>query len=268
MKQVDSNRYNKEYFIRVFGQSRYLEDAGYFASEQHSIYQEIAGLVEINPADTVVDYGCGNGNLTFYLASRFRCKIIGIDYSKEAIDICNEKLSQVSNYSAQIKFINCNNNDYVYDFRNIKIVFFCDVLEHMFDEEIETLLKQVKKWNINDEVKIAVHTDSNHYLKFINPFFNLLNILLRKKSLNQIKKESKIDRELHVNLTTPQKLRNKMEKWGYRQVVLRYPSPTEARVKKQLGGLQSIPYLSKMCVYMLKRFGFLSPTFCAVYEKK
>lgn len=268
MKQVNSNRYNKKYYIKAYGQSNFIKDKGYFLSEQSSIYQKIANLVEIRPRDEVVDYGCGNGDLAFYLASKFRCKIKAIDYSEKAIDICNKKLSQVkSSHSARIKFINCN-NDHVHDFENIKIVFFCDVLEHMFDEEIEIVLEQVKKWNVNKKVKIAIHTDNNNYLRFINPLLNLLSILLKIKSLNQIKEESEIDRELHVNLTTPKKLKNKMEKWGYKQLVLKYTPPIKTRVKKQLSGLQNVPYLPEICTFMLVKFDFLSPTFYAVYEKK
>ena len=260
-----SNNYNREYYIKNYGQSGYLKNKGYFLSVHSLIYQEIANLAEIQPGDEVVDYGCGNGDLAFYLVSKFHCKVKAIDYSKEAIDICDEKLKQTGGFNVQIKFIN-SSSKHLPDFENIKIVFFCDVFEHMCDEEIGFVLEQVKKWNINDKVKIVIHTDNNNYLKFINPLFNLLKIFLRKESISQIKKESKIERELHVNLTTPKKLKNKMEKWGYRQITLEYPSPVKTRIEKQLGKLQNIPYLYKTCVFMLRKFIFLTPSFYAVYE--
>ena len=266
MKQVDSKKYNREYYIKVYGQSSYLKDKGYFLDAVHSlIYQEIANLVEIRPDDKVVDYGCGNGDLAFYLASKFHCKVEAIDYSKEAIDICNEKLNQTDGYNVQIKFAT-SNIEHLPDFKNIKIVFFCDVFEHICDEEIEIILKQIKNWNINNKVKIVIHTDNNNYLKFINPLFNLLNLFLRSKSLNQIREENRVERKLHINLTTLKNLKNKMEKWGYKQITLEYPSPVEARIKKQLGKLQNIPYLFKICVFILRKFTFLSPSFYAVYE--
>lgn len=265
MKQVDSNKYNREYYIKAYGQSSYLKNEGYFLSRYSLKYQEIANLAEIQPGDEVVDYGCGNGDFAFYLASKFHCGVKAIDYSKESIDICNEKLKQTGDFNVQIKFIN-SDSELLPDFKNIKIVFFCDVFEHIYDEEIGIILEQMKKWNINDKVKIVVQTDNNNYLKFINPLFNLLRILLRQKSLSQIVKESKSGRELHVNLTAPKKLKNKMEKWGYRQITLKYPSPVKTRVKNQLGKLQNIPYLYKTCVFMLRKFIFLSPSFHAVYE--
>ena len=196
MKQVNSSNFNEEYYIKAYGQSRYIKEKGYFISEQNSIYQKIVDLVEIQSGDEIVDYGCGNGDLTFYLASRFRCKIVGIDYSEEAIDICNRKLSQASGHSSQVTFIYCD-TDYVHDFQNTKIVFFCDVLEHMCDERIKILLKQTKERNIRDKLKVAIHTDNNNHLKFIRPFFDLLNVLLRIKSLNQVKEERRIERDLH-----------------------------------------------------------------------
>ena len=210
MNQVDPNKYNRQYFTRAYGESVYLENQGCFFGVIHNlIYQEIAGLADIGPEDTLVDYGCGNGDLAFYLASKFHCQVKALDYSKSAIDICNEKLKQVCRFNDQIEFIN-NNTDFLPVFKNIKAMFFCDVIEHMTDKEFATILRQAKTWNT--KIKIVVHTDNNSYLMFVNPFFNLFNFLLRNKSLSQIKEEKRVNRDLHINLTTPQKLKNKMRK--------------------------------------------------------
>jgi len=266
MRQVESNKYNKEYYTKNYGSSSLLKNNECFDAMHNLIYQEIANIAGVQPDDRVVDYGCGNGDLAFYLASKYHCNIKAIDYSKEAIDICNKKLKQVKDsLGTQISFINADSKN-LPDFNDIKAVFFCDVLEHMYDEEIEIVLEHVKNWGIDNKAKIIAHTDNEKYLKFIGPLFGLLDILLSNKSLDQIRKEKRTEKELHINLTTPKKLRKKMKKWGYKQTALKYPTPVDTRIKRQLGKLQNIPYLFNICVFMLKKFAFLSPSFYAVYE--
>lgn len=267
MKQVDPNKYNKDYYQRVYGEANFLKNKGYFISRSTPRYEEVINLVKIKRGDTVVDYGCGNGDFAFYVASRYHCEIIAIDYSREAFRICKKKLKQDRNASIKIKFINCG-SEHLSDLLNIKAVFFSDVLEHIYDCEVEFVLNKIRTWDYNRSMKVVVRTDNNNYLKFIAPIFNILNLMLRNKSLKQIIIENRKIKELHVNLMTQGALKNKMKKWGYRQIMTKFPSPTNSRIKNQLGKLICIPYLCEICEYILKKCSFLSPSFYAVFIYK
>lgn len=265
MKQTNAKKYGYEYYENAYGHSIYDSTLNYFTSKHFDIYKEIVNLVKIKPNDKVIDYGCGNGDLAFYLTS-LNCRVTGIDYSKETIDICNEKLKKIKRL-INIDFINCN-NDSLPRFKNVKVVFFCDTIEHMYDEEITVVLEKIKEWNEIDDIQIAIHTDNANYLKFIKPFFDLMFIILKVKTIEQIKEDYNIEQELHVNLTTPRKLQLKMERLGYQQMILSYPEITKERVERQLGELRKIPFLTTFCLFLLKRSQICSPNFYALYKKR
>ena len=267
MKQVNPLSYNKEYYLNEYGESNYSSEGGYFKSSKDTIYSEMANFVDLGPEDKIVDYGCGNGNLSFYLVSRYNCSCVGIDYSKDAIDICNNKLKAVPLYFDKIKFINSNNNQ-KYNFDNIKVVYLCDVVEHMYDQEIEVVLNQMKHWNKEDKIKIVIHIDNNIYLMLIKPVFDLVNILLGNSSIKETIRRNRYVKKRHINLTNPYWFKKKMKKFGFKEVYFRYPTQNmEERIRTQLGSLQKIPFLAELSFFVLKRLSFLNPSFYAIYVK-
>jgi SAM-dependent methyltransferase len=265
MEQVDSTLYSKEYYRNAYGQSRLSDDGSYFETGHLTIFSEMADLLSLTPHDKIVDYGCGNGDLTFFLVSRYGCDCTGIDYSKDAIDICNQKLEMIPQYKGKVRFINTN-NDYQHNFTDIKAVYLADVVEHMYDPEIELVLSQIKKWG--DNVHIVVHTDNTFYLNTIRPIFDWIHILFGIRSWKEVREANRHDRSLHVNLTNPYRLRRLMRKNGFKEVFFKYPTLNqEVLVRNQLGVLQKIPFIVSFSLLALKMFDFLSPTFYALYKK-
>jgi ubiquinone/menaquinone biosynthesis C-methylase UbiE len=51
---------------------------------------EIADLMPVRASDVLVDIGCGIGGAARYLATRFRCRIVGIDLTPEFCDVARE----------------------------------------------------------------------------------------------------------------------------------------------------------------------------------
>jgi len=88
LKSVPSSEYNREYF-----QGRYqnlseemLKDISRFERS----HQKASSMIELGEDDTVVDLGCGTGQMPIFLYLKFSCNVIGIDYSEDAIRICEE----------------------------------------------------------------------------------------------------------------------------------------------------------------------------------
>lgn len=266
MLQVQPNNYNRQYYQDTFGDSYFDPGKKYFVSSHLHIFEEVAALAQINPQDKVIDFGCGNGDLTFYLAARFNCRITGIDYSADAIAICDEKLKKTNGiFSERINFINAA-NDGLAAFKDIKFVVFCDVLEHMYDHEIELVLEQLKLWGGREQVRILLHTDNDIYTKYVRRIIEFLYLAFGVKDGKKIKQERAFEEKLHVNITSPAKLEAKMKKWGFQRVLLRYPAVSLGAVKAQLAGLARIPFLAILCAWLLKRAAFLSPSFYVVYR--
>lgn len=67
-------------------------------------YQELLDTVieelSVNDKDLVLDAGCGTGNLIVKLENK-NIKVIGIDFSEEALEICKQKIK-----NAELKFHN------------------------------------------------------------------------------------------------------------------------------------------------------------------
>lgn len=266
-RQVDVNRYDTDYYEKLYVSPDYSKEFDW--NDFGDIYKDLANLIQLSPKDSVVDFGCGNGELSFCLYKKYNSKITGIDYSRDAISIAKNNLKKLKtiNTRATLDFIN-NNNDQLPEFRAVDYVYFCDVLEHMYNDEIELVMEKIKKWNKNKGVRIIVHTDNDLFLRFIRPFIDLLAIFFGITSVKDIKRRNRWENERHVNLTNPVKLRKYIKKLGFRQMVLKYPKIDMSRVENQLGGLVKIPglkYIAYKCVAILRS---LSPSFYAVYEYK
>ncbi|HZD80387.1 MAG TPA: methyltransferase domain-containing protein [Actinomycetota bacterium] len=70
------------------GPFTYLLNPGVFAPTHTS--RTIADTLEIEPADTVIDVGCGSGVLSFVAARLGAGRVIGCDISEEAVKVARE----------------------------------------------------------------------------------------------------------------------------------------------------------------------------------
>lgn len=269
MKQISPSVYNKKYY-----------EVGYSTADIKTLlkknsfydrYKEISSLLPLAKGDIIVDYGCGNGDLSYYINKNYGCKVVGIDYSSDAIDVCNKRLNSLGSVDKkkEIKFI-CSNNDSLPNLSGVRAVFFSDVIEHMYNHEIDIVLKTILKWN--NKIAVVVRTDNDIYEKRIRPLLYVVQVIFRIKKLESVIKESahnkKIEEEQHVNLTNSRKLRKLMKKYGLRQKVVAYPKIKTEKIIGQLGQ-RHVPHLFLgMIGVLIRLFIFLSPSFYAVYEKE
>lgn len=264
MKQVKVKFYNQNYFKKQslspnFNKKLKIKD---FQKK----YKEISSLIELKSTDFICDYGCGTGDLSFFLSLKYDCQIIAIDYSPNAIKICQKKLKlfkKNTNSKAKIKFIN-KNNQQIPHFKNIKAIFFCDVFEHLYDSEIKLVLSKFSKWNEN--LNLVVHTDNNNYLKFIQPIINQISLIMKTTTPQEIKRHFLFDQKRHINLTNPKDLQKKMKSIGFSQKKLVYPKPSLLAVKSQLGKLSKSKIITNFSLKTIKKVPVLSPSFFALYK--
>lgn len=266
MKQVNSKVYDKSFFNRVYGEDNNLVDFDSNVSKYY--YDEMLRIKKLNKSDTVVDYGCGNGNLAFLLWKKYRCKIIAFDYSKDAIDICKTRLSKIKKKypKIDITFLVANNNN-LPKLDNIKAVYFCDVVEHMYDAEIKMAVEKIRTWS-DKTIKIIIHTDNNYYLRFVRPAITTIMILLGKKTISQALVDKEEENRVHINLTNPKKLADTMHKLKVNHLRTLYPKVTLSKIKKQLSVLGHIGLIANICYKILNLTPFLSPSFYSVFRLK
>ena len=67
----------------------YLGIGGHFGGLKAS--QKLIELTNLVDGKRVLDVGCGIGNTSFYIAKKYKCDVVGVDFSKIAVERANEK---------------------------------------------------------------------------------------------------------------------------------------------------------------------------------
>lgn len=264
MKQVKAKLYDQKYFDFQSCSPDFSKKVK--PTDFHKKYHEILSLISLSKNDSICDYGCGNGDLSFLIYLKSKCKITAIDYSPDAIKICLSKLKQFkknTDSKTNIVFLNKNNQE-IPKLKKIKAVFFCDVFEHLYPHEINFIVNQISKWG---NPKIIIHTDNNIYLRLFSPISNFLSLITGKTTLKKIRQENKFHQSRHVNLTNPKDLTKAMKKLKYELLKIKYPEVNLKIVQLQLGKLSKYPVLVNLSLFLLKLFPFFSPSFYAIYQK-
>lgn len=270
IKQVDPQKYNRKYFESVY--SIYDFNQKIDIQDKEDFCWPISELVKLTKEDTVIDFGCGVGHLSFYLYLKYGCRTIGIDYAKDAISFSNKnkkKFFKAHNLSEdKIKFLN-NDNYNLPNLKNIKIVYLQDVIEHLYDEEIDIVLTKFKTWN-DKEIYIAIRTDNNLHIKYVRPVIDLFSVITKKGILKDLKKRAAWEKERHVNLMTANELIKKLERNGFKAEKLHYTPLSIGKTKLQLGKLGEIKLVLYIVYYIAGILPFLRPSFylLAKYDKK
>lgn len=265
MKSVPSTHYNQKYFQEMFKSPQL--DTKPKLSDFSRKYKEISSLLKLKKGDSVVDFACGNADLSFYLSLLYNPHITAIDYSKDAIKIATTKLKKFSQHyqDKHITLIH-SDNQHLPKLKNIKAVYLADVVEHLYPQELESLLKTFSQWGTNPY--LLIHTDNSLYQFFIRPFINLAQLILHPSSYKQIFSSLKMDYRMHINLTNPRKLKKTLEKQNYYHLKTLYPSIDPETIKNQLGPLSKISFLNKVLLLILPKLQFLLPSFYSLYQYK
>jgi|GEM_PF-3034450 len=241
MKSVPAKVYDESYY-------RNINDGGavFFKTKGKSLSRRMRLSLKhakIQKSDVVLDFGCGRGDLVFYLAPQ--CKsIIGVDYSQDAIKICEsmknkyyKKFTNISFYRSAIKNLKLNDN-------SLDKVFLLDVVEHLYPDELSLLLHKLFKAMKKDAV-LVVHTcpNTNFYkygypvirffypvLRLFPPFRKLLDTKPNWKGLKRLPKnpEANSHNEIgHVNEMNPKRMKFVLQNIGFRVKVKTYPFSRE-----------------------------------------
>ena len=79
-----------------------------FPERQEKASKAITGILSGINANTVWDIGCGSGEITNKLASKFLCrKFIGVDISKKSLEIASKNSTKIPNINYKCTTINC-----------------------------------------------------------------------------------------------------------------------------------------------------------------
>lgn len=268
MKQVSAEKYDESYYgdnyFFDYNRKVKLEDYG-------DVPKRMSEMLVLKKNDAIIDFGCGVGSLVFYLSLKYKCNAIGIDYSKDAINVCQKnKKKFIENNKVESKKITFLNKSIAElpSFKNIKAVYLQDVIEHLYDGEIYKMLEKFKTWN-RDCIYLVLHTDNNLYLQYLRPFEDRINLFLKKTTKEAINRRNKYEVERHVNLMTVNQVKSKLLKQGFVTEKVEYSTISYEKIQAQLKKSWQAKPLLQIIYYCAKLLFFLRPSFylLAKYNK-
>ena len=94
MEQFTEDQWERKLNIRTSGGSNHTADGENYPYEPtpYSVLVRLAESGYITRENKLVDYGCGKGRVSIFLASLVRCLAIGIDYNEDLIRTAQENL--------------------------------------------------------------------------------------------------------------------------------------------------------------------------------
>lgn len=205
MRQVNPSKYTKEYYTNDCGGYREWKNTkGEKLPHRLSV---VFKLAKIKRNMSVVDFGCGRGELSFH-ASLKGAKVLGLDYSQEAIDLA-KSLPKPKKGTLRYKL----NKELKIPVKNgtVDRIFFVDVLEHLYPNQVRVLLKEFYRV-LKPGGKIISHTAPNrfyydvgypYYTRWISALINpVLSLFFNKKLTTRQELRIEYEKEMHVNECT------------------------------------------------------------------
>jgi len=219
MRRVNPKEYSEKYFENYCtGYDHWQNSAG---QKMDPRLEAAFKLGRVRTGMTVVDYGCGRGELV--TKSSLRGAIAtGFDYSIGAINMCRKIVPK--NTAAKFELIkrpNLKLKD-----KSVDIIFFVDVIEHLYPEEVDIVLKEFKRI-LKTKGKLIVHTAPNKdfynggyvwFSRYANKLANLLWPSLFGEKLPTTKNpRDKLEKKLHVNECNKEDLVTYLKQAGFKK---------------------------------------------------
>lgn len=265
MKQrVDPSVYDEKYYAERYQKIDYNDIEG--LGDFDHIYQEAGSMLQFQEQDKIVDFGCGVGHLSLYLYLKYKCDITGVDYSPDALFLCENNLKMLesqrehSSIREKVRFL-LFDSDNPPNFKGIKAVFLIDVVEHLHDYELDLILDTMANWRGKKGIQLVIHTDNNNYLRYVRPITDFLNVCLDKTTFQELKRGKMEVAKGHVNLATASKLKRKLASRNFKVLKIKYPSMDLAITKNQLGPITKHWIILYPIFFIGKILYFLRPSF-------
>ncbi|MFA5144236.1 MAG: methyltransferase domain-containing protein [Candidatus Omnitrophota bacterium] len=231
---VEPGLYSRDYFL---GDNEGFKE--YFAGLDKNMHAKFALALRYGrpfAGSTVLDIGCGRGELIYYCA-KLGARTLGIDYSKDAIDIANGTIEKLPIDLRRLARAEAG-DPVTYDFKErYDVVFMIEIAEHMYDWQLEAAFKKIKEI-LKPGGRLVIETPNYYYEKYLSPIKRILNIPLGlikwpfrilkgryanggaitglKKIFRIIPDRGELNRRMHVNVTTPGKLKRLLSGFNVR----------------------------------------------------
>ena len=207
---VDPNLYDEKYFNESGGSAEFSK------GKYSSWMMKALSLVEVKADLSILDIGCGRGEIISYCAS-LGARTVGLDYSTAAIKISASHIKDTNSKGSNYLLVNSNAVKLPFIEESFDIVFMMDIVEHLYPDELLKVFFEVKRI-LKPCGTLLIHTMPNaNYIKFGYPVYRFLLRMIGKK-LPKDSRKRVYHGEVHVNEQTPKSLKNALFDCGFKSV--------------------------------------------------
>jgi len=239
MRTVSSDLYDKKYFLNVCAGSEEFKKS--HGKKLFPRMEKLLKKIQINRTSKILDVGCGRGDIALYMAKNAG-EVIGIDYSKDGIDLANSiKKTFLQDIFKKVNFQVMNVKKLSFPDNYFDVVICIDVLEHLYKEEAEIALSEIKRV-LKKNGLLFLQTDVNRllydytYKYYIFPMNRILtkaDQFVRGISYKPLPKDPRAPEEKtqHVNEPTYSYLKKLFAKFNFKgkiETEIGYIKPTKS----------------------------------------
>ena len=136
-----------------------------YEATPYVVLQELANSGYIKKNDKLIDYGCGKGRVSFYLAYSNKCNMVGVEYDERLYNSAleNKKRSISSN---RVEFVYSNASEYKVDSDVIWAYFFNPFSIHVLKDVLNNLKKS--KEELERKILLFFYYPSKEYLNLLD----------------------------------------------------------------------------------------------------
>jgi ubiquinone/menaquinone biosynthesis C-methylase UbiE len=226
MRRVDPKVYTKEYYLTdCTGFEEYKQS---FGKKLEPRLKEFIKYFQVDNTAVVLDIGCGRGELVYYCAKQGAREAIGIDYSKDSVELAKSAQKKwEKSIREKTKFVLMDAKEIYYPDSFFDLIFMTDIVEHLYPEELEIVFCEVKRV-LKPGGKLIIHTAPNKlfydltYIFYSYPIGSSLINLWNKitgRSYGNMAKPNKIRADsheiMHINEPTYTSLINLYNRHGF-----------------------------------------------------
>lgn len=191
---MNDHHFEKSLNITTTGEQKKYNSSIHYNVYEPTSYEALELLFKeysLSKTDTLVDFGCGKGRLSFYCNYFYSCSSVGIEmnpyYYNCALDNIKSFNKKHKNTTSSIKFINTLAENYPISSKENKFYFFNPFSEQIFIKVIQNILYSIEDYPRS--VDIILYYPSEDYIFYLenNTSFSLIyeipiNKLYKKNS--------------------------------------------------------------------------------------
>lgn len=245
MNSISSKIYDKKYYLTVCPGAEEFKKSG--GKKLHLRLERLLQQLTIGKTTKILDVGCGRGDIALYLGRNSK-EAIGIDYSKEAIELANSARVNFPLYiQKKVHFKIMNIKTLSFPSNYFDVVICIDVLEHLYKKEVEGTMLEIKRVLKKNGV-FFLQTGINrllydfvykYYIFPVNKIVTKIDKFVRRINYESLPKDPRTidEKRQHVNEPTYFYLRNLLRKFRF-----------EGKIKTEIGYIKPIKSL-KTIIY-------------------